>query len=583
MSTKCFVQSAFHVIKGAACIALSIPTGRTTKCIRFKGDYKGEITLGKVPTRPSDSQFDLIKLLIEQKITEDARFKSILVDRSIAEDIYGDVIYDENVLSDSITRLRLVMLEEHSINAHLNPVVKSTGLLKSIQINKFKFDENNGSLNISFSVEPNLQSPEETVELCEDEEISNAADCPKLAFVLPPGEASYGGDVFAKYFNLEKTVTSKGEAGKVDYDKLIVEFGCSKITKEQLERIERLTGAPVHPFLRRGLFFSHRGLDPLLDYYEKHGTFFIYTGRGPSTDTLHLGHLIPFMFTCYLQKAFKVPVFIMLSDDEKYVFREELEFNQVRQMALENAKDIIACGFDPNLTFIYRNTDYIGNLYPIALQLMKRTSFNQLRGIFGLSQSANAGKICYPAIQCAAAFSQTYPQIYGNRSVMSLVPQGIDQDPFFRMTRDLAPRVGLLKPSVIHSKFIPSLLGVGSKMSASCESSAIFVNDDPDTIRKKILKYAYSGGGDTASEQREKGANLEIDVAYQYLRYFLHDDQQLQEIETAYSNGTMLSGEVKNKLADLIIPQILEYQARRQAVTDETVRLFMDPTRSMKI
>jgi tryptophanyl-tRNA synthetase len=66
-------------------------------------------------------------------------------------------------------------------------------------------------------------------------------------------------------------------------------------------RIERVTGRKVHLFLRRGLFFSHRDLEHILNAYENKKPFFLYTGRGPSSDAFHLGHLIPFEFTKYLQ------------------------------------------------------------------------------------------------------------------------------------------------------------------------------------------------------------------------------------------------------------------------------------------
>ncbi len=43
--------------------------------------------------------------------------------------------------------------------------------------------------------------------------------------------------------------------------------------------------------------------------------------QGPSSEALHLGHLIPFMFTKYLQDAFKVPLVIQLTDDEKFLWK----------------------------------------------------------------------------------------------------------------------------------------------------------------------------------------------------------------------------------------------------------------------
>ena len=68
-------------------------------------------------------------------------------------------------------------------------------------------------------------------------------------------------------------------------------------------------------------------------------------------------------------------------------------------------------------------------------------------------------------------------------------------------------------------------------MSASDPNSAIFLNDKPEDIKNKINKYAFSGGGATLKEHQEKGANLEVDIPYQYLRFFLENDERLEEIK----------------------------------------------------
>lgn len=99
----------------------------------------------------------------------------------------------------------------------------------------------------------------------------------------------------------EAVVTPWDVSGLVDYNKLIEKFGSSSLGSDLVERMERITGRRVHPLLRRGIFFSHRDLGKILDMYEAGKKFYLYTGRGPSSDALHLGHLIPFMFTQYLQ------------------------------------------------------------------------------------------------------------------------------------------------------------------------------------------------------------------------------------------------------------------------------------------
>lgn len=88
-----------------------------------------------------------------------------------------------------------------------------------------------------------------------------------------------------------------GEDGKVkpiDYEKLVNQFGTNLIDEALLERFKRTTGHEVHRFLRRQIVFSHRDLEAILDRYEKKEPFFIYTGRGPSSEAMHIGHVVPF-------------------------------------------------------------------------------------------------------------------------------------------------------------------------------------------------------------------------------------------------------------------------------------------------
>ncbi len=69
-------------------------------------------------------------------------------------------------------------------------------------------------------------------------------------------------------------------------------------------------------------------------------------------------------------------------------------------------------------------------------------------------------------------------------------------------------------------------------MSASDETSAIFLTDSPQQIKDKINKYAYSGGRSTAAEQKEFGANCDVDVTYQYLTFFYPDEKKLEEMRS---------------------------------------------------
>lgn len=375
-------------------------------------------------------------------------------------------------------------------------------------------------------------------------------------------------------------VEAKDNKG-IDYQKLIKQFGSQAISAAQIERFERITGKPAHRFLRRGIFFSERDLDIILTQAEQKKPFFLYTGRGPSSDSMHLGHLIPFIFTKYLQDAFDVPLVIQLTDDEKFLMKEQLTLEECNRLAYENSKDIIACGFDVNKTFIFSDMDYIGQstaFYKNILRIQRCVTFNQVKGIFGFGDSDKIGKISFPAIQAAPSFPSSFPEIFGAATkIPCLIPCAIDQDPYFRMTRDVAPRLNFYKPSLIHSTFFPALQGAKTKMSSSDPTSSVFLTDTAKQIKNKINKYAFSGGKATVEEHRAEGGDITVDIPYQYLTFFLDDDQKLEQIKQDYSSGKMLTGEIKKELIDVLQPLVAEHIERRKLVTEEVVKQYMTP------
>jgi tryptophanyl-tRNA synthetase len=363
--------------------------------------------------------------------------------------------------------------------------------------------------------------------------------------------------------------------GKPDYDKITNQFGASKITPELLTKIEEVTNEPVHPFLKNGIFYSHRDFDKVLEMHKRGKPFYLYTGRGPSSKALHLGHMIPFMFTAYLQRVFDVQCVIQITDDEKYLFKD-LTLDKINEYATENIKDIIACGFNPEKTFIFRNTQYMGTMYPLVLQLQKFMSGKKVKQIFGLSsEKHNIGQIAFPAIQAAPSFSHCFPHLFnGRKDIQCVIPCAVDQDPYFRLTRDFAPKFRLPKPALLHSVFLPPLSSMEGKMSASgTMKHTIYMTDTANQIKKKINKAA-SGGRVTLEEHMEMGADLEIDVAYHYLKYFI-SKKQYDEITLKYGSGEMLTGEVKKMLIGIIVKLTKDHQEKRQAITDDVMKQFL--------
>jgi len=379
-------------------------------------------------------------------------------------------------------------------------------------------------------------------------------------------------------------------SGKIDYTKLVEQFGSTLITPGLLNRVEKLTvgrgNVPsLHPWLVRSIFFSHRDLDRICKCREEGKPFYLYTGRGPSSASLHLGHLIPFMMTKWLQDAFNVPLVIQMTDDEKFLWKGKWEAGKgddlmhYRYLTTENAKDIIACGFDKKKTFIFSDLDYFGHMYPNIIRIWKAVTYNTARSSFGFENHSNIGQSAFPAVQAAPSFPSTFKvPLKGQDQMACLIPCAIDQDPYFRITRDVAHKLVPAnhplrgKPGLLHSKFFPPLQGAEGKMSASDENSAVYLTDTPKQIEDKIRGHAF------VAKAANGGADLDLDVSYQWLRFFLHDAAELEKIEKSYGSG---KGEyastkaVQDKLVAVLQDIVHKHQERRKLVTDKEVEEWL--------
>lgn len=362
-------------------------------------------------------------------------------------------------------------------------------------------------------------------------------------------------------------VTPWDVSGSIDYKKLIEKFGTQLIDQQLLDKFKKVTGKELHPWLKRGIYFTHRALDNFLDAYAAGEPVFLYTGRGPSTEAMHIGHLIPFIFTKWMQDTFNCPLVIQISDEEKAAFKH-VEFESLHKMGFENAKEIISCGFDVKKTFIFSNRDYrlaCPKYENFTSDFKNNTPIKSIQSIFGLNEKGNIFMYDWPVYQSVAAFWQAYPHIFGSRPAVCCVPHAIDQDPYFRLARDVAAKMNLIKPTNIMCTFIPPITGQDGKMSSSKADATLFLTDDKETVTKKIMTLCKGGNG-----------NINEDIAYEYLRYFEMDDNKLETIKNDYISGKLSDEGIKKILIEKLWELMSEIQNNRKKIDDKLLKEYYE-------
>lgn len=364
-------------------------------------------------------------------------------------------------------------------------------------------------------------------------------------------------------------VTPWKAIGEINYSYLMEKFGVNPIDSGIINLIKKALGElPLE--IRRGIFFSHRDLDKVLKDAINGKKPYLYTGRGPS-GPMHIGHIIPLIFTKKLQEKFSTFVLLQFTSDEKYLYNPELAPEQIRQYTYDNIRDVLAVGFDPEKTYVIDNLRHIKYLYQIAVSVARKITYSTVRSVFGFTNETNIGMIFFPSIQAVPAFLGYYisDDVYN-----CLIPAAIDQDPYWRVARDIAVKIKLPKPSQVHGKLLPGLKK-GVKMSSSIPETAIYLSDDEDMVKRKIVN-AFTGGQPTVKFQKQFGGNPDICIVYDYYRFlFEDDDHMLDERYMECKDGRLICGECKDELVERINDFLKKHNERKRKIGEEDVEKVM--------
>ncbi|MCK5177295.1 MAG: tryptophan--tRNA ligase, partial [Candidatus Aenigmarchaeota archaeon] len=279
----------------------------------------------------------------------------------------------------------------------------------------------------------------------------------------------------------------------------------------------------------------------------------------------HIGHMILAKQMIFYQ-SLGAKIYIAVADIEAYNARGQ-SLEDGRKIAIEEyITNYIALGLKPKNCEIYFQSNRSYNpakanaYYRLQNLLARHATFNEFKAVYG---EISPGKMVSSLLQASDMLHAQLPEFEG--TVPVVVPVGIDQDPHLRLARDISKRFKsykFIQLSSTYHLFVPGLSG--GKMSSSDPTSYIALTDSPQSVKKKVNKYAFSGGQPTIEEHRRLGGNPDIDVSYQWLTFLEEDDGKLKTIYDDYKSGRMLSGELKAILIEKLNNFLQEHQKKRQ-------------------
>jgi tryptophanyl-tRNA synthetase len=296
----------------------------------------------------------------------------------------------------------------------------------------------------------------------------------------------------------------------------------------------------------------------------------VMSGLRP-TGYLHLGNYFGAMKN-YVKMQDEFECFFMVADWHSLTTHpdtKELKAN-VRRVFAEN----IACGLDPEKVAFYCQSHvhetaelylYL-NMMAYKGELEKTTTFKDK--VRQHPENVNAGLLTYPVLQTA--------DIILHRA--KYVPVGKDQEQHLEMARTFANRFnhryGDVFPEPLAFNFggelvkVPSLDGTGKMSKSENQNATIYLADDDELIRKKVMK-AKTDAGPTEPDSTKPEY---IENLFQLMRLVSTADT-VQKFEDDFNNCVIRYGDMKKQLGEDIANFVAPIREKAKAIESDDAYL----------
>ncbi len=268
-----------------------------------------------------------------------------------------------------------------------------------------------------------------------------------------------------------------------------------------------------------------------------------------STGNLHLGNYFGAIRN-FIKMQHEHRCYFFIAD--LHALTTHPKSDQFKQSVRNVLVEYLAAGIDPKVSTIYIQSDVpeiselylLMNMVAYVGELERCTSFKEK--IRKHPDNINAGLLTYPVLMAADIIIHKATK----------VPVGKDQEQHLEMARNFANRFNHLYgkevfPEPYAFNFgealtkVPGLDGSGKMGKSEGEGNAVFLNDSPDVIRKKVMK-AVTDGGPTAPNQEKP----EVIRNLFSLMGLVSKADTIEHFEHQWNTCSIRYGDLKKQLAE---------------------------------
>ncbi|MDP7180171.1 MAG: tryptophan--tRNA ligase [Candidatus Woesearchaeota archaeon] len=332
-----------------------------------------------------------------------------------------------------------------------------------------------------------------------------------------------------------------------DYSHIFEKFGLKEFPSNLRKKLN-------HIFFERNIIVAHRDFEKVMARISAKKPFINMTGIATS-GPLHLGHKVDLdLFVLF--KKLGAKNFFAVCDIDAYNSREKIKtMTEAKEFAIDNLAHALALGLEEKDCYVQSQGS--PKYYEFTFEIAKKITKNMYEGIYG---HTDLGKMQAVLLQIADIL---HPQLEEYEGIMpSVTGMGLEQDPHAKITRDIARRLpyNLEVPSFIYFKH-QSGLQKGKKMSSSEPDTAIFLNDKPEDIKRKLSR-AFTGGKDTIEEQKKDGGEPEICKIYEIYKFHHPDSKFIQKTYKQCKAGKLMCGQDKQICIKFLQETLTKHQAK---------------------